>query len=113
MLLSMSNHYQTRAPRRQNGAGWTLTIKYEEIHLKIYANGRQARVGIGSSMTFYNEERPHQAMDNQMPMAMWRAGVEKIEAQQELWICRFAWTTQTCCPDTHSIRSNRRRQPDF
>ncbi len=27
MLLSMSNHYQTRAPRRQNGAGWTLTVK--------------------------------------------------------------------------------------
>ena len=26
MLLSMSNHYQTRAPRRQNGTGWTLTI---------------------------------------------------------------------------------------
>jgi len=27
MLLSMSNHYQTRAPRRQNGAGWTLTFE--------------------------------------------------------------------------------------
>jgi hypothetical protein len=26
MLLSMPNHYQTRAPRRQNGAGWTLTF---------------------------------------------------------------------------------------
>jgi len=25
MFLSMSNHYQTRAPRRQNGARWTLT----------------------------------------------------------------------------------------
>lgn len=25
MLLSMSNHYQTCAARRQNGAGWTLT----------------------------------------------------------------------------------------
>ena len=27
MLLSMSNHYQTRAPRRQNGTGWTLTAQ--------------------------------------------------------------------------------------
>ena len=27
MLLSMSNHYQTRAPRRQNGTGWTLTTQ--------------------------------------------------------------------------------------
>jgi putative transposase len=57
------------------------SIKYEEIHLKAYANGREARVGIGSWMTFYNEERPHQAMDNQKPMAVWRAGMEKIEAQ--------------------------------
>ena len=57
------------------------SIKYEEVHLKAYANGREARAGIGSWMTFYNEERPHQAMDSQMPMAVWRAGMEKIEAQ--------------------------------
>jgi putative transposase len=56
------------------------SIEYEEIHLKAYANGREARAVIGSWMTFYNEERPHQAMDNQMPMAVWRAGMEKIEA---------------------------------
>ena len=56
------------------------SIKYEEIHLKAYADGREARSGIGSWMNFYNEDRPHQAMDNQMPMAVWRAGMEKIEA---------------------------------
>jgi putative transposase len=56
------------------------SIKYEEIHLKAYANGCEARAGIGSWITFYNEARPHQAMDNQMPMAVWRAGMEKIEA---------------------------------
>jgi hypothetical protein len=31
-------------------------------------------------MTFYNFRRPHQAMNNQTPMAVWRAGVDKIEA---------------------------------
>ena len=56
------------------------SIKYEEVHLKAYADGREARAGIGSWMTFYNFRRPHQAMDNQMPMAVWRAGMEKIEA---------------------------------
>jgi putative transposase len=30
-------------------------------------------------MTFYNTRRPHQALNNQMPMSVWRAGVEKIE----------------------------------
>ena len=56
------------------------SIKYEEVHLKAYADGREARAGISSWMTFYNFRRPHQAMDNQMPMAVWRAGMDKIEA---------------------------------
>jgi putative transposase len=56
------------------------SIKYEEIHLKAYADGREARADIGSWMTFYNFRRPHQAMNNQMPMAVWRAGMDKIEA---------------------------------
>jgi putative transposase len=56
------------------------SIKYEEVHLKAYADGREARVGISSWMTFYNFRRPHQAMNNQMPMAVWRAGLDKIEA---------------------------------
>src|SRR5471032_361450 len=58
------------------------SIKYEEVHLKAYAEGREARAGIGSWMTFYNSRRPHQAMNNQMPMAAWRAGMDKIEAAQ-------------------------------
>jgi transposase-like protein len=56
------------------------SIKYEEVHLKAYADSREARAGIGSWMTFYNFRRPHQAMNNQMPMAVWRGGMDKIEA---------------------------------
>src|ERR1700730_4839584 len=58
------------------------SIKYEEVHLKAYADGREARAGIGFWMTFYNIRRPHQAMNNQMPMVAWRAGMDKIEAAQ-------------------------------
>jgi putative transposase len=58
------------------------SIKYEEIHLKAYADGREARAGISSWMTFYSFRRPHQAMSNQMPMAVWRAGTDKIEATE-------------------------------
>jgi putative transposase len=56
------------------------SIKYEEVHLKAYADGREARAGIGSWMIFYNFRRPHQAMNNQTPMAVWRDGMDKIEA---------------------------------
>ena len=44
---------------------------------------RDARfAGIGAWIKFYNEDRPHQAMNNQMPMAVWRAGMEKIEFEK-------------------------------
>jgi len=56
------------------------SIKYEEIHLKAYADGREARAGIGDWMIFYNHRRPHQAHNNQTPMAVWCAGIDKIEA---------------------------------
>jgi putative transposase len=59
------------------------SIKYEEVHLKAYAEGREARDGIGSWMTFYNHRRPHQAMNNQFPMAVWCAGMDRIEAARK------------------------------
>jgi len=42
------------------------SIKYDEVHLKT--DGREARVGVGFWMTFYNFRRPHHTMNNQMPM---------------------------------------------
>ena len=38
------------------------TVKYEEVYLKAYQDGRDARVGIGDYFRFYNAERPHQAL---------------------------------------------------
>jgi putative transposase len=35
------------------------SIKYEEVHLKAYADGRKARAGISSWMTFYNPASQH------------------------------------------------------
>jgi hypothetical protein len=32
-------------------------IKYEEVHLKVYADGCEARSGISSWMNFYNLRR--------------------------------------------------------
>ncbi len=33
-----------------------------------------------SVVVLYNHQRPHQAMDNKMPMAVWRCGIDAIEA---------------------------------
>ena len=56
------------------------SIKYEEVHLKATADGHEARAGIGHWIPFYNTRRPHQAMNNQTPMAVWRAGMDRIAA---------------------------------
>ena len=38
------------------------TVKYEEVYIKAYQNGRDARVRIGDYFRFYNTERPHQSL---------------------------------------------------
>jgi hypothetical protein len=64
-------------------------------------------------MTFYNFQRPHQAMNCQMPMVARRAGMDKIEARKVQWICRFAWTTQTRCPHTDRTSRSSKKRLDF
>ena len=43
------------------------SVKYEEVYLKAYRDGREARAGIGSYFRFYNSERPHQALGYRTP----------------------------------------------
>jgi putative transposase len=50
------------------------SLKYEDIYLKGYADGREARAGIAAWIAFYNLQRPHQALANRAPMAVWRDG---------------------------------------
>jgi len=51
------------------------SLKYEDIYLKGYADGREARAGIGAWFAFYNARRPHQALGHRTPMQVWREGV--------------------------------------
>jgi putative transposase len=51
------------------------SLKHEDVYLKAYADGRAARAGIGAWIGFYNGSRPHQALGNRPPMAVWRAGI--------------------------------------
>ena len=43
------------------------TVKYEEVYLKAYQDGRDARASLGDYFRFYNTERPHQALGYQTP----------------------------------------------
>ncbi len=43
------------------------SVKYEEVYLKAYQDGRDARTGLGNYFRFYNTERPHQALGYRTP----------------------------------------------
>ncbi len=43
------------------------SVKYEEVYLKAYQDGREARIGLGNYFRFYNTERIHQALDYRTP----------------------------------------------
>jgi putative transposase len=42
-------------------------VKYEEVYLKVYQNGKDARIGISDYFRFYNTARPHQALSYRKP----------------------------------------------
>jgi putative transposase len=43
------------------------SVKYEEVYLADYGSPREARVGLARYLTFYNTERPHQALAYRRP----------------------------------------------
>jgi putative transposase len=43
------------------------SLKYEEVFIKAYDTVPDARGGIGSWLSFYNDERPHQALGYRTP----------------------------------------------
>jgi len=43
------------------------SVKYEDLFIKEYCNGRQLYDGLDQYFRFYNTERPHQALGNKTP----------------------------------------------
>ena len=51
------------------------SLKYEDIYLKGYADGREAKLGIAQWVGFCNARRPHMALGHRTPMAVWREAI--------------------------------------
>ena len=62
------------------------SIKYEEVHLKAYADGREARAGIDSWMTLCNYRRPHACEEEVVHLA--RGGISSGARDAPLPPCR-------------------------
>ena len=50
------------------------SVKYEEVYLKAYSTAREAHDGIGSYLRFFNDVRPHQALDYRTPKEVFLGG---------------------------------------
>ena len=48
------------------------TVMYEEVYLKAYSNGREAKAGLDAYFRFYNNQRPHQTMDYRTPAEVFK-----------------------------------------
>ena len=59
------------------------SIKYEEVYLKAYQNGPEARRGIGAYLDFYNQERPHQAVGYQTPREVFEEELQSSWLQDQ------------------------------
>ena len=57
------------------------TVKYEEVYLKAYQGGRDARISLGEYFRFYNTERPHQTLGYRTPAEVFASG--QVEATKE------------------------------
>jgi len=43
------------------------SVKYEEVYLHAYESVAAARQGLSRHLSFYNQQRPHTALDAQTP----------------------------------------------
>jgi putative transposase len=54
------------------------TVKYEEVYLKAYRDGTEARRSLDSYFRFYNNERPHQSLGYRTPAEVCAGTLEPI-----------------------------------
>ena len=85
-----------------------LTLKLETTKLAA-RNFLQQQAKFDDFIACYNHLRPHQAMNNQFPMAAWRAGMDRIEAAKTVDM-PLRLDNARRCPHTHSRRKSSSRK---
>ena len=56
------------------------SVKYEEVYLHAYDSVTEARESLARDFTFYNQGRPHSALDGQTPDMVYCGPLPQIEA---------------------------------
>lgn len=56
------------------------SVKYEDVYLNGYQDMPDSRIGIGTYMEFFNDERPHQGLGNCTPAEIYLGKKAKVAA---------------------------------
>ena len=69
------------------------TVKYEEVYLKAYSDGREAKDGLGAYFHFYNTQRPHQALGYRAPAKVFHGDSVQpvVQSIERRWPPSGAW----------------------
>ena len=51
------------------------SVKYDTVYLSDWHHVKEAQAGVGEYLTFYNHERPHQALHNNTPFDVYCNGL--------------------------------------
>ena len=54
------------------------TVKYQYLYLQAFENGIELRQGLQRWFSFYNQERPHQSLNNKTPDEVYFYDVDSI-----------------------------------
>ncbi|GIK57088.1 MAG: hypothetical protein BroJett015_27510 [Chloroflexota bacterium] len=63
------------------------SVKYEEVYLHDYETPRQARQGLATYLTFYNQKRLHQSLDYRTPAEVYLAATPPADRNATLLNC--------------------------
>lgn len=64
------------------------SLKYEEVYLHIYDTVSEAQQGLERYLMFYNQTRPHQALDGQTPDQVYSAHLTTRQTAASSAICQ-------------------------
>jgi putative transposase len=74
------------------------SIKYEEVYLHAYETVSAAHQGLERYLTFYNQARPHRALDGRTPDAVYLDNLPPRRTAAWAEHARYHLRTSTFCP---------------
>ena len=66
------------------------TVKYEEVYLNAYQDGRDARISLRNYFRFYNSERSHQSLGYRTPAEVFAPTPTPVSTNEKDMVESFA-----------------------